>query len=290
MEDGRSEHILCGYLHYDATENHAQTRPVICQTTKVTPMKSLPTHATNPTKTSPMRAIQLGVLGVSGLLIGLSGCVSYTNVPVPASAPAFESANHWASISVITEALSTIIAKHPPKGEYVINLPAGTTPETFGKIIAELPVGAIMPYEGMNTDLPVYHIGRVWIRASDAKVDVIYPFTGYDGAKSDQNVTVWLNGGVRRWRAFREQSWSAGTIPTPPMYYPIVEEYETDSAMDSGMESDMDTNEADTGSMESMNTEAAPAPTPTAVPTPAPSTEPSPTETGNGYRQVPLDS
>ncbi len=254
-------------------------------------MKSLPTHAKTPPKTSPMKAMQLGVLGISGLLIGLSGCVSYTNVPVPASAPAFESANHWASVSVITEALSTVIAKHPPKGDYVINLPAGTTPETFEKIIAELPAGATMPFDGISSDLPVYHIGRVWIRASDAKVDVIYPFTGYDGAKSDQNVTVWLNGGVRRWRAYREQSWSAGTIPTPPIYVPIVE---ADNAeINSDMGTDIGTNEADTGSMESQAApEAQPAPTRAAepTPTPAPSSAPSGTETGTGYRQVPLDS
>ena len=252
-------------------------------------MKPLPTHTKTPTKTSPIKAMQLGVLGISGLLIGLTGCVSYTNVPVPASAPAFESANHWASVSVITEALSTVIAKHPPKGDYVINLPAGTTPETFEKIIAELPAGATMPFDGISSDLPVYHIGRVWIRASDAKVDVIYPFTGYDGAKSDQNVTVWLNGGVRRWRAYREQSWSAGTIPTPPIYVPIVE---ADNAeINSNMGTDMGMDEADTGSMESQAApETQPAPTRAPEPTPAPSSVPSGTETGNGYRQVPLDS
>jgi len=244
-------------------------------------MKSLPTHAKNPSKTSPMKAIQISVLGISGLLIGLAGCVSYTNVPVPASAPAFESANHWASISVITEALATVIAKHPPAGDFVINLPTGTTPETFEKIIAELPAGAIMPFEGMDSDLPVYHIGRVWIRASDAKVDVIYPFTGYDGAKSDQNVTVWLNGGVRRWRAYREQSWSAGTIPTPPIYVPIVEADNAETGSDAGMD------EADTRSMESFDTHA---PQPSPEPSPTPNKETSGTETGNGYRQVPLDS
>jgi hypothetical protein len=167
------------------------------------------------------RASSLSILTLAVLL---TGCVSYTNVPVPESAPAFKSANHGQSIMVVTRALETVITQHPVSGPYVINLPAGTTPESFEKIIADIPDGAIMPYEGMSEDLPVYHIGRIWIRASDAKVDVIYPFTRADGIAQDQNVTIWLSGGVRTWRAYREQYWSAGTIPTPPIYVPILDQ------------------------------------------------------------------
>ncbi len=166
----------------------------------------------------------LGALGIG------SGCVSYTNVPVPESAPAFKSANHFQSIAVVKKALATVIEQYPVEGTYMINLPVGTSPESFEQVIAGLPEGAIMPHEGMDSGTPVYHIGRVWIRASDAKVDVIYPFKRADGRIEDQNVTVWLSGGVRKWRVYRQQHWAAGTIPTPPVYVPVWPEEEANSA------------------------------------------------------------
>lgn len=168
----------------------------------------------------------VAVVGMTSMTGFMSGCVSYTNVPGPESAPAFQSVNHMQSISVVTRALETVIVGHPVTGAYVINLPAGTSPESFEKIIAQLPEGAMMPSDEMSDDVPVYHIGRIWVRASDAKVDVIYPFMRADGTVQDQNVTIWLSGGVRKWKVYREQYWAAGTIPTPPMVVPIVPEEE----------------------------------------------------------------
>ncbi len=171
------------------------------------------------------RIASMSLLGL-GLTLGLGalgGCVSYTNVPVPDSAPAFKSANHTQSIKVIREALDSVITKHSVNGEYSINLPSGTTPESTAKIITGLPAGVLMPTNELGGDVPLYHIGRVWIRASDAKVDVVYPFVRADGKSEDQSVTIWLSGGVRSWRVYRMQYWSAGTIPTPPFYVPITE-------------------------------------------------------------------
>lgn len=163
----------------------------------------------------------IGFAGLGLFTMGLIGCVSYTNVPVPESAPAFQSANNRQSIEVLARALEAVIWDHPVNGEYAINFPVGTTPETAQKIVSQLPIGAIVPFEGMSDDTPVYSIGRVWIRLSDAKVDVVYPFMRADRVSQDQSVTVWLNGGIRRWRMNRLQHWSAGTVPTPPVYVPI---------------------------------------------------------------------
>ncbi len=171
------------------------------------------------------RIASVSLLGL-GFNLGLgamSGCVSYTNVPVPNSAPAFKSANHTQSIKVLREALDAVITKHSVDGAYSINLPSGTTPESTDKIIAGLPAGVLMPSNEMGGDVPLYHIGRVWIRASDAKVDIVYPFIRADGKSEEQSVTVWLSGGVRSWRVYRMQYWTAGTIPTPPLYVPINE-------------------------------------------------------------------
>jgi hypothetical protein len=194
--------------------------------------------------------VGVGAAGMALLVLMIGGCVSYTNVPVPESAPAFKSMNHAQPISVVTRALEAVITEHPSQdaqGGYAINLPVGTTPESAQKIIDRLPEGAMVPFKGMSSDIPVYHIGRVWIRASDAKVDVVYPFTGNDGISKDQSVTIWLNGGVRKWRVNRRQYWASGTIPTPELYIPITDmddegvidaedQIETDSPQDEPVE------------------------------------------------------
>lgn len=156
----------------------------------------------------------------------LGGCVSYTNVPGPDNVVAYAGANNRQTVSVMSKALETMVAKHPVDGAFVVNLPVGTSPESYETIIGQLPEGATIPSEGMDQDQPTFHIGRVWIRASDAKVDVIYPFMRADGVRQEQNVTLWLSGGVRKWRVYREQYWAPGTIPTPVIYVPIVPDEE----------------------------------------------------------------
>ncbi len=162
---------------------------------------------------------------LGALLVG--GCVSYTNVPVPESAPAYESANHGQSIRVTRLALRSVIDRFPaagPDGRYAVNLPAGTSEESALKILEGLPEGAMLPYEGMGDEVPVYHIGRIWIRASDAKVDVLYPITDIRGHRLQGNVTAWLYGGLYNWRVERVQHWAPGTMATPAIYIPLPEE------------------------------------------------------------------
>lgn len=158
--------------------------------------------------------------GVLGLGFGSGGCVSYTNVPVPNSAPAFKHANSGGSIKSISAAVDRVVMRHPKKdaeGRYAINLPSGTTPETAREILGRLPEGAVIPWEGMDESVPVYHISRIWLRGATGKVDVVYPID----ADTDGGVTVWVHGGDRSWYVERLQYWAPGTIPTPPVYVPI---------------------------------------------------------------------
>lgn len=167
---------------------------------------------------------------LAGAMLGfvsLGGCVSYTNVPTPESAPAFKSANHLQAIKVARRALVEVVERYPmsdDQGRYCINLPVGTTLESAERIIEGLPGNVMLPYEGMDDSIPTYHIGRIWIRASDAKVDVLYPARGFDGSSFTGNVTIWLNGGVQRWRVARVQHWAPGTISVPEFYIPLPEE------------------------------------------------------------------
>lgn len=156
--------------------------------------------------------------GVMAMVTG--GCVSYTNVPVPSSAPAFKHANSGGSIKSISVAADRVVMRHPMKdgqGRYAINLPAGTTPETAREILGRLPDGAVIPWEGMDDSVPVYHISRIWLRGASGKVDVVYPID----ADTDGGVTVWVHGGDRSWYVERLQYWAPGTIPTPPVYVPV---------------------------------------------------------------------
>ncbi|MBO6512467.1 MAG: hypothetical protein JJ974_00690 [Phycisphaerales bacterium] len=163
----------------------------------------------------------LGVVIGSGILgLAAGGCVSYTNVPVPSSAPAFKHANSGASIKSISAAIERVVLRHPMKdaqGRYAVNLPAGTTPETAEKILDRLSDGAVIPWEGMDESVPVYHISRIWLRGATGKVDVVYPID----ADTDGGVTAWVQGGDRSWYVERLQYWAPGTIPTPPVYVPI---------------------------------------------------------------------
>lgn len=166
-----------------------------------------------------MKALGFSVLMGGALLLG-SGCVSYTNVPVPNSAPAFKHANSGASIKSMVAALDRVILKHPMRdgqSRYALNLPAGTTPETASIVVSRLPKGAMLPYEGMEESVPVYHISRIWLRGASGKVDVVYPID----AETDGGVTVWVHGGDRSWYVERLQYWSPGTVPTPPLYIPM---------------------------------------------------------------------
>ncbi len=164
---------------------------------------------------------------IAGLAIAsltLGGCVSYTNVPEPESAPAFKSANHYQAKKVTAAALAEIIERYPMRdaqGRYSVNLPAGTTLESAQEIVSNLPEGVVIPFEGMDASIPTYHIGRIWIRVSDAKVDVLYPARSFDGTGFVGNATVWINGGVRTWNINRVQHWAPGTIAVPPLYVPI---------------------------------------------------------------------
>lgn len=163
------------------------------------------------------------VIALSSLLWG-AGCVSYTNVPEPSSAPAFKHANSGSSIKVIVASLDRVVGKHPLRdgsGRYAVNLPAGTTPETAHTIVSRLGSGAVVPFKGMGGEVPVYHISRIWLRGRSGKVDVVYPFVDIDGVRSDRGVTVWLHGGDRPWYVERLQYWAPGTVPTPPVYVPV---------------------------------------------------------------------
>ncbi len=187
------------------------------------------------------RAAGITIAGVSLSLLfgvglgGLGGCVSYTNVPEPTKGIAMGHTNSGASIKSIVASIERVVLRHPMRdanGNFAVNLPVGSTPETAHEIVSRLPEGAILPYEGMEASVPVYHIGRIWLRAATGKVDVVYPFVDTDGRRVDGGVTVWVHGGDRPWYVKRLQYWAPGTVPTPSIYVPLDGEVEVMEPVD----------------------------------------------------------
>lgn len=159
-----------------------------------------------------------GMLGLS--LPALTACTSYTNTAGPDSAMAGQDPNGRQASTAVTAALQWTVLRHPVEGMYALNLPEGTSTETAERIAAELgPMATVLTEPA--TDLPVYHIPRVWIRMTDAKVDVVYPMRNALGETIQRGVTVWLNDGIRNWSVARGQYWNPGTVPVPGIWVPI---------------------------------------------------------------------
>jgi len=169
-------------------------------------------------------------VGGCGALLLLAGCASYANVPEPESSPSVTSPNARQPRSAMTAALRRVLRQYPPgrgTARFAVNLPARVSPENAADILAALGPGAELATPD-NPSLPTYHIGRIWIRAGSAKVDVFRPVVELgrqpDGTYEQQAITVWMEGGLGPWRTIRTQKWAVGAFPRPEFSEP--EDYE----------------------------------------------------------------
>jgi len=125
---------------------------------------------------------------------------------------------------VVTEALRAVIERYHPEGAgaYAVNLPARMTEVARREILLELDAQA-SPLTHRTEHLPIYHVGRVWIRGTRAKVDVIRPVlelgSGSSAERAYQGVTVWLEGGLNDWAVEMIQPWSIGVVEPPALNY-----------------------------------------------------------------------
>lgn len=167
------------------------------------------------------------VLGLTAAgALGLFGCASYTNVPEAGRVGEAENVNAWGTRAVLASAITEVVETHPARdaqGRYVVNFPVGTYREQALRVIQDLPSGAMLPGEGGAEGAPVYHVARLWLRASSAKVDVVFPST-VEGKTLERAVTVWMRGGPMLWDVQRMQYWAPGVITTPGLYVPVWED------------------------------------------------------------------
>jgi len=106
----------------------------------------------------------------------------------------------------------------------VINLPIGMRKIFYDRIAANCgPLVMPMSPEALQSGEPIYHVGRVWVRAHESKVDVYRPVpeigAGADGKLVYQMITVTLEGGFEPWRVVAGRAWEPGAHPVPETYF-----------------------------------------------------------------------
>lgn len=174
---------------------------------------------------------------------GLSGCVGYSSYPyVEGSRLASTDPNLYSSREVITVALGWVMTKFPPEGRLpagvgeepraIVSLVPGLRKSMYERIIqrvsdnTNMRVAAITP-DNEASGLPVYRVGRVWLRHGDAKVDIYRPVLGMtmpDGSAVYQCVTVILSGGFQPWLVKATHTREPGLLPAPELnYLPLTE-------------------------------------------------------------------
>lgn len=177
---------------------------------------------------STTAALVAAALALPGFMVG---CVGYTTYPEVEGGFARDNPNAMPTPIVLAESLERIVRRYPPtldgsSTSFAVNLPAGTTYKTAQRIVEKLGPGANVLQPGTE-NLPKYHIGRVWIRTTRAKVDVFRPVAALndDGSPNAasgpigyQAITIWLEGGLGpNWRVIREQPWALGAVEVPAL-------------------------------------------------------------------------
>lgn len=189
----------------------------------------------------------LAVVGALGLAMG--GCYSgYHNYPVIESAElASRDPNLASSEQVVTTALKWVVTRYPPpagrtnppmpaEGRTIIvegdptlaiNLTQGVRAEVYERVSRRISastgyIATPLTEEALSRDLPIYHVGRIWVRQRRATVDVFRPVyelpRNFDGTPVYQCVQVELEGGFKPWVVRGTVTREPGFLSPPPLY------------------------------------------------------------------------
>lgn len=178
------------------------------------------------------RAARVAV--AAGAVLGLAGCTSviYDSNP-EGTAAQLEEKPDFASHTVqnlLAETVGWAVENYPPPDEggeawFAINLPRGLTREQYIGVATRIGERAA-PITPETEYLPTYHVGWVWMRGDNARVDVFRPV--YALAMGDepvyQAITLYLHRRWASWRVERTQPWEPGVVELPPIYYLPAEE------------------------------------------------------------------
>ena len=173
-------------------------------------------------------AAALGVVALAaGALVG-GGCAAWGNYPPIGDDYAVNNPNTPPMPTVAAEAVRWVARKYPVDGEFVVNLPRGMERETAEKVLARIGLPGARLVSPQTVGLPAYHVTKVWVRESQAAVDVLRPVTDVAaetelgrGAMNYQLFTVRLEGGGLRgsWRVnAAPRAWPIGGNEPPELY------------------------------------------------------------------------
>lgn len=187
-------------------------------------------------KVSAAAAAFSGVL-VSGVvaLSTLGGCAGFTTQD-PQQRMDFVFVNEPSVRAVMAEALRWTAPRFPPgtpainaeagqfavgdsTERFAVSLPDGLTKNQHDAIIRRIGDNAVGVTDATR-HLPTYRVGRVEVRAHQARVDIHRPLPPRaDGTIEYQCMTIHLRGGMLPWSVERYEVWSPGVVPLPQLVY-----------------------------------------------------------------------
>ncbi|MDX2148524.1 MAG: hypothetical protein SFZ23_13480 [Planctomycetota bacterium] len=188
---------------------------------------------------SSSRALLPAALVLFAGVAGLSGCVGYSSYPIVETAHvASTDPNLYTTREVSAVALAWVISRYPPesaRGYEVLGEPrayVNAIPDLrrsnylkLSERVTKATGIQVLPVDSSagGSGLPIYHVGRVWVRQGDAKVDILRPISAFgpgpDGRPVYQCVTVMLQGGLGPWTVKGTLTREPGLVDVPPLYY-----------------------------------------------------------------------
>jgi hypothetical protein len=145
-----------------------------------------------------MRVVAMLVLSAA-----VSGCAAYVNIPEQPGDIAGDSANGRNVRAVSVAALRHVLNYQPPNGNYAVALPAGASDTTYQWVLDRMPPTALRHDSPAAAGLAVYEVAAIYIRGTDAQVDVVFPTRS--GEK--RLMTVWQDVAVDGWFVTRDRLW-----------------------------------------------------------------------------------
>jgi hypothetical protein len=165
------------------------------------------------------RTLHAVLLGLGTLLAG--ACAPAITYPAEEGVMSSSSAANAPVPTLMAHAIHYAYGHWGDGGPLAINLPPGTPPSVYDRVIKLLGTGH--PQE--DPDDPAYHVTRVSSQMSDAMVDLFFPKP--DGTYQFVTLTFHLEL-VGGWQHRMTRAWDTGDQPPPPGYPAAVAEAAAD--------------------------------------------------------------
>ncbi|MCZ6851309.1 MAG: hypothetical protein O7F17_06685 [Planctomycetota bacterium] len=143
----------------------------------------------------------------------LSACAGSVTYPPPEGSTELGEAAPKPVPTLMTRAIRFARDRYGDDDAFAINLPPGTPAAVYDEVIARLGAGRPMLEVGETA----YHVTKVILRWSDAKVDLVYPRA--DGYYDFVTISF-RRDLVRGYEFAGTRLWRTGNRPPPPHYAP----------------------------------------------------------------------